>query len=67
MVAAVNYPHDKMEGLWRIDGQRLGVINDDDFATWVNNNKLEQKYLDPANSKIDGNTLYIMEKLDLNP
>lgn len=67
MVAAVNYPHDKMEGLWRIDGQRLGVINDDDFTTWVNNNKLEQKYLDPANSKIDGNTLYIMEKLDLNP
>ncbi len=56
-----------MEGLWRIDGQRLGVINDDDFSTWVNNNKLEQKYLDPANSKIDGNTLYIMEKLDLNP
>ena len=67
MVAAVNYPHDKMEGLWRIDGKRLGVINDDDFATWVNNNKLEQKYLDPANSKIDGNTLYIMEQLDLNP
>jgi hypothetical protein len=67
MVAAVNYPHDKMEGLWRFDGQRLGVLNDDDFTTWVNNNKLEQKYLDPANSKIDGNTLYIMEKLDLNP
>lgn len=67
MVAAVNYPHDKMEGLWRIDEQRLGVINDDDFATWVNNNKLEQKYLDPANSQIDANTLFIIDKLDLKP
>ena len=67
MVAQVNYPHDKMEGLWRIDDHRLGVINDDDFATWVNNNQLEQKYLDLSNSKVDGNTLYIIDKLDLKP
>ncbi|MFN6970534.1 MAG: esterase-like activity of phytase family protein [Rheinheimera sp.] len=67
MVAQVNYPHDKMEGLWRIDEKRLGVINDDDFATWVNKNQLEQKYLDLSNSKVDGNTLYIIDKLDLKP
>jgi hypothetical protein len=67
MVAAVNYPHDKMEGLWRIDEHRLGVINDDDFATWANKSTLEQKYLDLSNSTIDGNTLYIIDKLDLKP
>lgn len=67
MVASVNYPHDKMEGLWRIDEQRLGVINDDDFATWATSGKLEQKYLDPAQSKVDANTLYIIDKLELKP
>ncbi len=67
VAAAVNYPHDKMEGLWVIDSHRLGVINDDDFATWSNNNKLEQKYLDNSMSRIDGNTLYIIDDLDLNP
>lgn len=67
MVAQVNYPHDKMEGLWVIDNKRLGVVNDDDFATWVTSNKLEQKYLDTYKSKIDGNVLYIIDNLDLNP
>lgn len=67
VVAAVNYPHDKMEGLWVIDSHRLGVINDDDFATWSDNNKLEPKYLDNSMSRIDGNTLYIIDDLDLNP
>ncbi|WP_102794240.1 esterase-like activity of phytase family protein [Bowmanella denitrificans] len=67
MVAEVGYPHDKMEGLWVIDGQRLGVINDDDFATWSSNGVLEQKYLDSNQSQIDGNTLYIIDGLDLAP
>ena len=59
MVAEVNYPHDKMEGLWVIDEHRLGVLNDDDFATWSTDGDLEQKMLDA--STIDGNRLFIVD------
>lgn len=59
MVAEVGYPHDKMEGLWVIDDQRLGVLNDDDFATWSTDGQLEQKMLD-ANT-VDGGRLFIIE------
>ncbi|XOZ32480.1 esterase-like activity of phytase family protein [Halomonadaceae bacterium KBTZ08] len=59
MVAEVSYPHDKMEGLWLIDDQHLGVLNDDDFATWSTNGKLEQKMLD-ANT-VAGNRLFIVD------
>ena len=62
MVKEVAYPHDKMEGLWVIDNNHLGVLNDDDFATWSTKDKLEQKYID-ANT-IDSNQLYII-KADL--
>jgi hypothetical protein len=62
MVKAVAYPHDKMEGLWVIDQDHLGVLNDDDFATWATNGKLEQKHLDK--NTIDSNRLYII-KADL--
>ncbi|SHF47909.1 Uncharacterized conserved protein [Marinomonas polaris DSM 16579] len=62
MVKAVAYPHDKMEGLWVIDGHHLGVLNDDDFATWSTKGKLEQKHLDK--NTIDSNRLYII-KADL--
>lgn len=58
MVAEVNYPHDKMEGLWLIDDNRLGILNDDDFATWSTGGKLEQKMLD--SNTIDSNVLYII-------
>lgn len=59
MVAKVNYPHDKMEGLWVIDSKHLGVLNDDDFATWSTNGMLEQKMID--SNTIDGNRLYIVD------
>ncbi|WP_178861596.1 esterase-like activity of phytase family protein [Thiomicrorhabdus cannonii] len=65
MVAEVQYPHDKMEGLWIIDNNTLGVINDDDFATWASSNQLEQKVLD-SNGTIDQNTLYVVKKDLLN-
>ncbi|MFC0116501.1 esterase-like activity of phytase family protein [Pseudoalteromonas xiamenensis] len=65
MVSTVQYPHDKMEGLWVIDDGRLGVLNDDDFATWSTNGVLEQKYLDNTQSRVDSNTLYIVNGLDL--
>ncbi|KXI29967.1 esterase-like activity of phytase family protein [Paraglaciecola hydrolytica] len=67
MVNEVSYPHDKMEGLWILDNHRLAVINDDDFATWSTNDVLEQKYLDDTQSRIDSNTLYIIDGLDLTP
>ena len=67
MIDEVSYPHDKMEGLWLIDNHRLGVLNDDDFATWSTNGILEQKYLDSTRSRIDSNTLYIIDNLDLTP
>lgn len=63
----VKFPHDKMEGLWLIDQERLGLINDDDFSLWVNNGALEQKYLDQDKKVIDTNTLYIIDHLDLKP
>lgn len=69
MVEKVKYPHDKMEGLWVINSSTLGVINDDDFALWVNpvTFALQQKYLDSANTVFDGNTLYVIDGLDLKP
>ena len=60
MVKEIAYAHDKMEGLWIIDDQHLGVLNDDDFATWSTDGKLEQKYLDK--NTVDANRLYIIKK-----
>ncbi|WP_339725589.1 esterase-like activity of phytase family protein [uncultured Paraglaciecola sp.] len=65
LVAEVQYPHDKLEGMWLINESTIGVINDDDFATWASGGVLEQKYLDAGQTVIDGNTLYILENLDL--
>ncbi len=58
MVKEVNYPHDKMEGLWIINDHTIGVLNDDDFAIWSTKGRLHQKYLDETT--IDRNTLYIV-------
>ncbi len=65
MVQAVGYPHDKMEGLIIFNDSTLGVLNDDDFATWSSDGVLEQKYLNADLTKIDANTLYIIKNLDL--
>ncbi|ESP90675.1 esterase-like activity of phytase family protein [Pseudoalteromonas luteoviolacea] len=66
LVQEIAYPHDKLEGMWLIDNSRLAVLNDDDFATWSTGGVLEQKYLDAAKSKVDGNTLYLFENLTLD-
>ena len=65
LVTEVQYPHDKLEGMWFINESTIGVLNDDDFATWASGGVLEQKYLDAGQTVIDGNTLYIIEDLDL--
>lgn len=65
VIAELDYPHDKLEGLWlRHDGS-LGLLNDDDFAiTDVvmadGSNSLEQKYLDSKKTIKDANRLYIV-------
>lgn len=38
---------------------RLGLLNDDDFATWSTDGVLEQKQLDKTKTNIDSNRLYI--------
>jgi len=65
LVARLQYPHDKIEGLWVIDEQHLAVLNDDDYAFSETDGVLEQKYLDHDKNIIDGNTLYILDQLDL--
>jgi hypothetical protein len=61
MIAENQYPHDKMEGLIVFNENKLGILNDDDFATWATGGVLEQKYLDSAQSNVDGNTLYVVD------
>jgi hypothetical protein len=56
-----------MEGLWLINRQTLGIVNDDDMGLWTTNG-LEQKYLDNVRMRVDTPTLYIADKLNLfNP
>ena len=65
VLATLDYPHDKLEGLWlRKDGS-LGLLNDDDFDmtdSEVINPKstVEQKYLDKDKKIEDANRLYIV-------
>lgn len=63
-VKAFNYPHDKLEGMWLMGDGRLGLLNDDDFATWSTQGMLEQKFLDPDNTIEDASRLYIAEGVD---
>lgn len=67
LVDRLQYPHDKVEGLWVIDESHLAVINDDDYGFSESNGVLEQKYLDQAQTVIDTNMLYIIDNLDLSP
>ena len=65
VLKSVEYPHDKLEGLWLRQDGSLGLLNDDDFAitdvTMADgSNALEQKYLDSAKTIEDANRLYIV-------
>ncbi|WP_428738749.1 choice-of-anchor I family protein [Sulfurimonas sp.] len=66
MVDEVGYAHDKMEGLILFQNGSLGILNDDDFATWATGGVLEQKYLDDDMTKIDQNTLYVVQSPNLS-
>ena len=58
-----NYPHDKLEGIWLIDSNTIGVINDDDFGIWSDAvNKIKAKTLSPTTgTERDRNRLYILK------
>lgn len=59
-VKEMAYPHDKMEGLWVIDANRVGIINDDDFAIEPDGKGgVRQKVL--GTGKVDANTLYVVK------
>lgn len=70
VIGAVDYPHDKLEGLWlRHDGS-LGLLNDDDFSITDADDDtitsadleyiIQQKYLDSDKTLEDANRLYIV-------
>lgn len=58
-----NYPHDKLEGIWLIDSNTIGIINDDDCGIWSDAaNKIKTKTLSPTSGKDkDTNRLYIVK------
>jgi hypothetical protein len=61
-VASVQFPHDKLEGLWVIDANRLAIINDDDFAVAPDGaGGVQQKKL--FNGAIDGNILRVVKPI----
>ena len=39
------YKHEKLEGIWLLDSNTVCVVNDNDFALIVKDNKLCQKIL----------------------
>lgn len=65
LIEKLQYPHDKVEGLWVIDATHLAVLNDDDYAFSENDDVIQQKYLDQEHKIIDANTLYILDGLEL--
>ncbi len=70
VIASLNYPHDKLEGIWLRQDGSLGLLNDDDFSitdsdvadlTIIDSNRsVEQKYLDKEKTIEDANRLYIV-------
>lgn len=65
VLATLDYPHDKLEGLWLRQDGSLGLLNDDDFAmtdstTTSSESNVEQKYLDSEKTIEDANRLYIV-------
>ena len=70
VLATLDYPHDKLEGLWLRQDGSLGLLNDDDFAmtdsetihskNMHSTRTVEQKYLDREKTIEDANRLYIV-------
>ncbi len=65
VLTTLDYPHDKLEGLWLRQDGSLGLLNDDDFAMTdaeiiTSKSTIEQKYLDKEKTIEDANRLYIV-------
>ena len=58
VLAELQYPHDKLEGLWIRSAWEIGVINDDDFAVMADKEGVVTQKVLKATNKIDANTLY---------
>lgn len=56
----IDYPHDKLEGIWLRQDGSIGLLNDDDFAMNDSDKGVEHKYLDAEKTIIDGNRLYVV-------
>ena len=65
VLASLDYPHDKLEGLWLRQDGSLGLLNDDDFAMTDTEivgaqSTVEQKYLNAGKTIEDANRLYLV-------
>ena len=60
VLATIDYPHDKLEGVWLRQDGSIGLLNDDDFAMNDSDKGVEHKYLDAEKTVIDGNRLYVV-------
>ncbi len=60
VLQVIDYPHDKLEGIWLRQDGSIGLLNDDDFAMNDSDQGIEQKYLDSDKTVIDGNRLYVV-------
>lgn len=60
ILQAIDYPHDKLEGIWLRQDGSIGLLNDDDFAMNDSDKGVEHKYLDAEKTIIDGNRLYVV-------
>ncbi len=59
VLADINYPHDKLEGIWIRNKKSIAILNDDDFAVSVKDGEVIQKKL-PVDGSIDSNRLYVI-------
>lgn len=61
ILQAIDYPHDKLEGIWLRQDRSIGLLNDDDFAMNDSDKGVEHKYLDADKTLIDGTRLYVVQ------
>ena len=60
LVLELNYPHDKLEGLWMIGDHKLGILNDDDFGVTTNDEGEVVSKILPQTQMVDKGTLYVI-------
>ncbi|MFC3282112.1 esterase-like activity of phytase family protein [Litchfieldella rifensis] len=58
VLADLQYPHDKLEGIWIRSAREIGIINDDDFAVMADDDGTVTQKVLQATSQVDANTLY---------